>query len=38
MRVFRARLSDLEGLVELFNAYRMFYHQKSSIAWSQAVS
>jgi ribosomal protein S18 acetylase RimI-like enzyme len=29
MKVSRARLSDLEGLVELFNGYRMFYHQRS---------
>ncbi|MCC5803689.1 GNAT family N-acetyltransferase [Rossellomorea vietnamensis] len=29
MKVFRARLSNLEGLVTLFNDYRMFYHQKS---------
>ena len=29
MKVSRARLSDLEGLVELFNGYRMFYHQMS---------
>ena len=29
MKVARARLSDLEGLVELFNSYRMFYHQMS---------
>jgi ribosomal protein S18 acetylase RimI-like enzyme len=29
MKVSRARLSDLEGLVELFNSYRMFYHQMS---------
>jgi ribosomal protein S18 acetylase RimI-like enzyme len=29
MKVFRARLSDLEGIVELFNSYRMFYHQVS---------
>ncbi len=27
MKVSRARLSDLEGLVELFNSYRMFYRQ-----------
>lgn len=27
MKISRARLSDLEGLVELFNGYRMFYHQ-----------
>ena len=29
MKISRARLSDLEGLVELFNDYRMFYHQMS---------
>ncbi len=29
MKVSRARLSDLEGLVELFDCYRMFYHQMS---------
>lgn len=29
MKISRARLSDLEGLVELFNGYRMFYHQMS---------
>ncbi|MFC7786280.1 GNAT family N-acetyltransferase [Rossellomorea sp. GCM10028870] len=27
MKVARARLSDLEGIVDLFNSYRMFYHQ-----------
>ncbi|MCR8848991.1 GNAT family N-acetyltransferase [Rossellomorea sp. SC111] len=30
MKVCRARLSDLDGLVGLFNDYRMFYHQKSN--------
>ncbi|PFA68301.1 GNAT family N-acetyltransferase [Bacillus sp. AFS015802] len=29
MKVSRARLSDLEGLVDLFDCYRMFYHQAS---------
>ncbi len=31
MVVNRARLSDLTGLAELFNSYRIFYHQPSDI-------